>query len=417
MTAKGKGRVNASSLAKAVAAGEQPAILVESDGKGHAWATNRKTGVCEAKVTAVALVNHDDNGRPTRTARYALTTEVGEVIAVGIQTFWRADAVKWAGKWNGNQYKTETLLGGAKTEESDDMTVTVKKGAGRAAGAARTSRAAQRTALPPKGSKATPADAEKATRKRRAAVTGSEESPTPRRRTRTQPEIVVDPAPRRKSSPKRAKAGATKSSTIPAGFPGSAKAQALVDHATANGWTAKLVETDGGENLKVELGRDEETITASWINGSVTPQNLPTYTVAGERTVKLRNVSAARKLIDGSRVDVKKVPDRGAGKPRAARPGGAGPRSSRKGQVADGSKRGNVPFDLESAEDGDIVSALRGRAIFWRNRISQAAEDAVVSATGPVRIERNQKGERAVTFNDPRGGARSVNLNYLLNVK
>src|SRR5690349_8832678 len=142
------------------------------------------------------------------------------------------------------------------TPEENTMTTTVKRGAGRPAAAANRSRHAQRTPLPSKSAHADRVHGqdviEKTTRKRRAAVTGSEESPNPTRPARrSRPQAEKAPERARKAVAKRSAATGkapakrsakrTPSATLPEDFPGRKNAMRLLDgDAQEHGWVGSV---------------------------------------------------------------------------------------------------------------------------------------------------------------------------------
>jgi hypothetical protein len=355
------------------------------------------------------------------------------------------------------------------------MTTTVPKGAGRGTAAARTTKAAQRTPLPPKdGSQdRTPAQQASVDTARTAAAKGgsrtkdtsaeftalnaiplSERTPAQNRRIKllaNRPENttygveeaaapVADAKPADRKTPAK-KAGksvptATAPVAVPDGSPAASKVARLADGAAKSGWALAvqlLDETPVG--TLVTLTRDSEKIAVTFSGGALDGQRMPSYSDGG-RTVKLRNVSQVLSQMEGGRLAVRPTAQVGA---RAATKSGAANRGKKAG---DGAPRARaLPFDPSTATDEEIAEALRGRAVAWLNQISKNVEDAVVAANRIINVRRKNaktgdmemvektvpsvikvaphpsRSTRIVTFTDPQQtGTRSVALDRLLSV-
>lgn len=154
------------------------------------------------------------------------------------------------------------------------MTNYVKKGANRKSAMAKKSRHAQRTPLPPKDSKPT--------------------------KTRTQ----------------SLKDAAAKLDMIRAS--GQDKAKEFASWAKDQGWWTKVAYDKDSDITTVTAKRDDgefkETIMAEW-HGSRVPARGVTLSIEGGRTIVLRNVSAARQHMDGSKMVKREVTERRAKKP------------------------------------------------------------------------------------------------------
>ena len=239
-------------------------------------------------------------------------------------------------------------------------TLTVSKGAGRAAAARKTAKHAQRTPLPPK---------------QKDKEIGKE----------------ID----------RLLAKDSKGL-----FMGHSKATKLAEFAEDFGWTS-VIETPAPDTVVAVLTKESEEITATWVNGIVPPEATPVYCV-GERQVKLRNVSAAKKQI-GSEPDAKPIQELSPGPVRRSRRGS--------GSLPPNLPRRRVPFDVETASDEEIIKALTGKKIRWRNMMANGKiEHGQVSRRGKqIKIERHpNRSTRTITFCDDNGGFRSVALDRLL---
>jgi hypothetical protein len=345
--------------------------------------------------------------------------------------------------------------------EENTMTATVKRGAGRPAANASRTRHAQRTPLPPKAEKRDPQQVETTTRKRRAAVTGSEESPNPTRpaagtcalcgkahrqgsaiemrhsaefkaqqtakrsqarnagiREREAAQDAKQAAKGSERAPKRVAerpAGTRKgrpsatAKELPEDFPGRSKAMRLLDGpAQEAGWVGSVKVTDAKTGAaEVSITKGDETMTWFCVDGKQDPAQAPRYT-DGRRTVQMKNIAAILAQATGERAWIKpetaKAPRKSAAK-RTATP--------------EEPVKQALPFDVELASEREIASALQGRSVTWQNRISGAVESAVLASRARVRLEIHPTTrERIITFNDANGlGTRSVRLSGILNIK
>ena len=86
-----------------------------------------------------------------------------------------------------------------------------------------------------------------------------------------------------------------------------------------------------------------------------------------------------------------------------------------------------LPFDPETASDKEILDAVRGKKITWKNRLSGNFEVARVLSfpkQNHLRIEINSRSERCLTFaeadlSDPRvpeGGFRAIRIKSIVSV-
>lgn len=351
------------------------------------------------------------------------------------------------------------------------MTTTASKGAGRARHAARTTKAAQRTPLPPRdGSQdATPADVAANDASRKAAVSPAvcplggcglrhragtkiahEHAETAKRFAEVRengpdalpgkpdvPNRTVKPAEAtapgagakrasKSTQPKKASAGA-----IPEGTAGADKIQRLLDGAAEAGWSGAWGLFPPA-TVVVTTTRGPESIVTTFTDGKLDLSAMPLYSPEEGRSVKLKNVSAVLHQMAGDRPGLVKAT-------RAA-PSERAPRRTKAERAESGERR--LPFDPETATDEEIQEAIRGRAIEWMNGISRNVESATVLAYRqirnpdagkpgePDRIQRPAKIEvkpmtgpsarptRIVTFADPfHTGIRTVALDRLLSVR
>lgn len=308
------------------------------------------------------------------------------------------------------------------------MTTNVPKGAGRASHKARTEKAAQRTPLPPKKApgkapRSTPTAAKKsepsrAARKSTAPATPSEE-PRPKKAARVAPK----PAKGAPSTPVPEKAGKSRRSqpshatdapsapSLPSGL--HPKIVSLVEYAIGAGWKAEVTEPIPGKSAIVTATREDEAIDVMFINGVLDTDQMPTYTI-GQRTVKLRNVSAAKKQME--------VP------PQEALKVAASVSVRRERKVRDKDEEGQprelsiiVPWDNESTDE-EILEFVKGRRIIWRNSVSGTYDEASVFPHGMkkhkhLQIVESRDGRKVLNWASVEGGFRSVFIDAIVQVR
>ena len=265
---------------------------------------------------------------------------------------------------------------------------TVKRGAGRPAAAAKTSKHAQRTPLPPRGTEIEDARA-----------------------------VLADTAEERKRSGKRASVAAPAPASRPA--PGGSlptpdtgdskswpKAIAFRDAVGALGWSTSVGHPqDGAEIDLVECTaqRGDEYLYISWKAGAL--QHPVTYTIQ-DRTVKMRNASQAKQYaarsVEEAQAELGKVTSN---------------RAFRKREPSEKPSVKALPFDPGLATNEEVVTALLGKSVAWVNRISNGVESATLGRdVKRVRIQEQEGGERIVLFCCPSTGFRAFRLSSLVRV-
>lgn len=256
---------------------------------------------------------------------------------------------------------------------------TVKKGAGRPAAAAKRRTHAQRTPLPPRKGQVKAAQ--------EAVQEASKPAPSSR-------------APRKAQKPRAATRAGGKSS--PPQTKSASKAVVYADKVGKLGWS---VETDHhGAVSEVTATRGQETIWVSWQDGKlVNKSGAPMATYAlGSRTVVVRNASEALKLAA-----------RDANAAAAAQPQARSMRP--KADRSDAPVR--LPFDPKAALDEDVITALLGTQVQWRNSLSDGIETAWMPGTArELEIQDGSDGDRTIKFCCRSGMYRAFRLSALVRV-
>lgn len=153
------------------------------------------------------------------------------------------------------------------------------------------------------------------------------------------------------------------------------KAFDFVKHAKDAGWQVDLQPKDD-EVVEVIAKRDTETITIRWRNGVFIDD--ATYT-CGSYNRKVRNASAGKQFMDRKAQEaVADAAKRRANTPRK--------RSVDDEQEMDDSQRkALLPFDSDESTDEEVISALLGKTIVWRNRTTGLNEEATLMERFPQR--------------------------------
>lgn len=147
------------------------------------------------------------------------------------------------------------------------------------------------------------------------------------------------------------------------------KAFDFVKHAKDAGWQVDLQPKDD-EVVEVIAKRDTEAITIRWRNGVFIDDAI--YS-CGSYQRKVRNASAGKQFM------ARKAQDAIAEsmKARANTP--------RKRSVADDeaemderTRKSLLPFDVETSTDEEVIAALIGKTIVWRNRTTGQNEQAAL---------------------------------------
>ena len=207
------------------------------------------------------------------------------------------------------------------------------------------------------------------------------------------------------------------------------KADAFCDEASALGWKTEVIRD--GEKVTAEATLDDKLISISWRGSACLNE---TYIETDGHRKKLRNAGAARRKLaeEGSaetsskserisRPVKQQKPKKAAAKAAKEKPPPVEPFKSKP------KPKTILPFDPKTASDEEILEAVRGKKIVWKNRLSGKFETTRVLAfpkQNHLRIEINGSNERCLTFaeadlSDPRvpeGGFRSIRISAITSV-
>lgn len=309
------------------------------------------------------------------------------------------------------------------------MTTTANKQGLRAAGNARTNKAAQRTALPPRAGAVAEAVAAICTCGGNEAEDGKilihshtcplkPKAPRAPRKTAAQKAAEAEAltaaheariaAGQEKARAKRAAEDAAEAAQVapteteaPTAPSGPTKADKHVAGFETHGWTVTLQQD--GPWVELIARRGSETIHQGWLDGVYDHDRSGTY-VIGDRSVKTRNLAEARRFAardsKAAAAEFAKVVTN---------------KAFRKREVAAPAVKG-LPFDPELSRDEDILSALEGGKVTWHNRIARSEETAVVPKGGRFTVmsvtpETDEvPAERVVLFCCPNSGFRAFRV-------
>lgn len=210
------------------------------------------------------------------------------------------------------------------------------------------------------------------------------------------------------------------------------KAASFAADAKEAGWEVKEEAGDKAGREIVIAEKDGAVLALVWDSNRYN-YNESGYTADGhKRTV--RNASEARRILSGEfKPQPGKVTNRQfAKKANAAAKavkGNGGETSAAQEEKREQRPHKHLPFELESATDEEILKAVIGKKITWKNSISRNYESARVMANPTQRhlkIQLTRTGERCITWaaadesagigEDSRGPFRSVKLSSIISI-
>jgi hypothetical protein len=152
------------------------------------------------------------------------------------------------------------------------------------------------------------------------------------------------------------------------------KAEQHADQATEAGWSA-VIKDDGDNGLLVEASRDDEVVRC-WFKDGKYNQGRHGEVQVGSWTGTLRGAHAARRQMMAEGRD-RPYPEPGKGRsgPRKR----VDPDEEAEHESPEDAKR-RVPFALD-APALEVIDAIKGKTIKWRNGVSKSVEEAVVPSS------------------------------------
>lgn len=188
---------------------------------------------------------------------------------------------------------------------------------------------------------------------------------------------------------------------------GGAKALELAETARSLGWEPEVTGLDAN-TVQFRATRGIEAVEVRWLNGRCMVGS--TYQ-CGSRTVKIKNASAAKTQMS--------VPEDEAVKHSNAVVTRSAIRSRHSDDDDGTPKRIPLPFNAETSTDEEVIAAVIGKTITWRNNVTKELDSAQVMDRVPqkqlrIDIKHNR---RILTFCAERGPFRSVYLDKILSVR
>lgn len=190
--------------------------------------------------------------------------------------------------------------------------------------------------------------------------------------------------------------------------PSEAKAQAFAAESEALGWTATVTHDTGV--YEVRSTRGDEELVLHWADGKFIEDAR--YSCGG-RVVSVRNASAAKKKMAVPASDAL------ASNAKVVKGNGSGPRKPRL-SLADEEERyyAPLPFDPAETSDLDVLAAVVGRTLVWRNTATRSDEEARIGPPPQRQLGIVVKnGRRILTFCAEGGPFRSIYLDAILEVR
>lgn len=202
------------------------------------------------------------------------------------------------------------------------------------------------------------------------------------------------------------------------------KAKAFADDAKEAGWDVSYEYSDSANGREVVIASkgkadNPTSLTLVWDNNRYNYGESEYVVSGGSRTV--RNASEARRILTG---ELKPQPGKGTGR-QVAKKTKAGNGIEKKTEeklqpVRVKPKLGRMlPWDEETVTEGDILKAVVGKRLVWKNRISGGYNEARVLPDPNQKqlyIASNSKQERCLNFAAQDGGFRSVRLSAIIRV-
>jgi hypothetical protein len=154
------------------------------------------------------------------------------------------------------------------------------------------------------------------------------------------------------------------------------KAANFLEESVRLGWSADKQGTQDPAHYGVTVARGAERIEIEWVGG-VFQGDTCYYSHPARTPIKLRNASHAKKVmaIPAEKADEEA---RKVSAHKVTRPA----RKSQAETISAGRKA--LPFDVDTATDEEVISAVANRNVAWTNEISGAIEDAYVSSSPTI---------------------------------
>lgn len=200
------------------------------------------------------------------------------------------------------------------------------------------------------------------------------------------------------------------------------KAQDFIELLKENDWKGDFKFDEDTDYAWVRATRKAEVLEIAWSNNQL--NYPPRYTLAGVES-NLHHAGIARRVVTGNpdlHAFAKRVKRRArAAQRQQASPGTPQQNSSSALPQVDTTQH-ELPFDVNTSSDKEILMAIRGSTLTWRNRMTGEPELCFVpresnrDLNNVFYIAESSSGSVFVSFMDAQGTFRAVALDAILQV-
>lgn len=196
------------------------------------------------------------------------------------------------------------------------------------------------------------------------------------------------------------------------------KADDFIQLLKANGWKGKLDLDEKNDWAKIFANRGQERLEIGWCDNQLL--GPPRYEFAGT-VANLHSAAIARKHVTASRPDMSIYLKRKRRKVRAVRR--TGQNNSSSVEIELDMTQHILPFDIEESTDKEILLAIRGATVMWKNNLTGMPESEYVpremnrDLNNVFYVAESSKGRAYVSFMTSSGVFRAVALEQILQVR
>jgi hypothetical protein len=185
-----------------------------------------------------------------------------------------------------------------------------------------------------------------------------------------------------------------------------------------NGWKGKLDLDEKNDWAKIFAHRDQERLEIGWcVNQLIGP---PKYEFAGT-IANLHSAAVARQHVRASKPDMSIYLKRKRRKVRAVQRANQNNSSSAPEEFD--TTQHELPFDIHESTDKEILRAIRGSTIIWKNTLTGMPESEYVpremnrDLNNTFYVAESSEGRAYVSFMTSGGVFRAVALEQILQVR
>lgn len=196
------------------------------------------------------------------------------------------------------------------------------------------------------------------------------------------------------------------------------KAGDFIQLLKANGWKGKLDLDEKNDWAKIFANRDQERLEIGWCDNQLI--GPPKYEFAGT-TANLHSAAVARKHVTASKPDMSIYLKRKRRRVRAVQR--ASQNNSSSAEVEFDTTQHELPFDIDESTDKEILFAIRGSTLIWKNTLTGMPESEYVpremnrDLNNTFYVAESSQGRAYVSFMTSGGVFRAVALEQILQVR